>query len=281
MKPRNILLTASALAMTAAIAFAPEAHARKEKEELLKAGDAAAIGEAIALELDSRDLGYESQISTMEMILRDAHGGENRREMESRQLERPALDVGDKSLLVFYTPSDLNGTAFLSFAEILTPDDQWLYLPSIKRVKRISSKNKSGPFVGSEFAYEDITGNEVGKYSWTYEGTEDCPVMEGECFKLTSVPKYEHSGYTKRIVWVDTKELRADKIDFYDRKDSLIKTQTFNDYHLHLDKHWRADRWEMKNLQTDKSTTLLFKDYKFKSGLTDADFTTAGLRRVR
>lgn len=140
--------------------------AEKNKEQLLTNESPELIGEAIAIELDDRDIGFINQISKMEMILNNAYGQKNTRVMEARILERPARDVGDKSMLVFFNPSAINGTALLSFAEILEPDQQWLYLSALKRVKRISSKNKSGPFVGSEFAYEDITGNEVGKYSW-------------------------------------------------------------------------------------------------------------------
>ncbi len=256
-------------------------YAEVSKDELIKAGSPEEIGEAIAVEFDNRDLGFESQVSKMQMILKNAHGGENRREMEARIFERQPRDIGDKSMLVFFNPRDINGTALVSHANILEADDQWLYLPAVKRVKRISSKNKSGPFVGSEFAYEDITGNEVGKYAWRYDGLEPCPILGTECFKLTSTPKYKHSGYTKRIVWVDTEEFRVDRIDFYDRKDELLKTQTYHSYSEYLDKHWRADSWKMVNHQTGKSTDLLFENYQFKTGLTDKDFDKAALKRVR
>lgn len=256
--------------------------AEKSKDQLLTAESPEVIGEAIAIELDERDIGFENQISKMEMVLSNAYGQKNTRIMETRLLERPARDVGDKSMLVFFNPSAINGTALLSFAEILEPDQQWLFLPALKRVKRISSKNKSGPFVGSEFAYEDITGNEIGKYSWRFEGLEACPVTtELECFKLTTIPKYEHSGYTKRIVWVDVNEFRTHQIDFYDRKSSLIKTQTFHGYKEYLNKFWRADLWKMINHQTGKSTELYFKDYQFKTNLSDKDFRKSSLKRVR
>jgi outer membrane lipoprotein-sorting protein len=256
--------------------------AEKSKEKLLSGESAEVIGEAIAIEQDDRDIGFVSQTSEMEMILRNAYGQENKRVMEARILERPERNIGDKSMLVFFNPSAINGTALLSFAEILKPDQQWLYLPSLKRVKRISSKNKSGPFVGSEFAYEDVTGNEVGKYSWQFEGVESCPVeTKFECFKLTTIPRYEHSGYTKRIVWVDVDEFRIDQIDFYDRKKSLIKTQTFHDYNEYLGKFWRADLWKMVNHQTGKSTELHFKNYQFNTSLADSDFSKASLKRVR
>ncbi len=75
-------------------------------------------------------------------------------------------DDGDKSLFVFDEPRDVQGTAFLIHAHREDADDQWLYLPALKRVKRISSANRSGSFMGSEFAYEDMTAQEVEKFTY-------------------------------------------------------------------------------------------------------------------
>jgi outer membrane lipoprotein-sorting protein len=258
------------------------AYAERSKDELLMLGSSEEVGEAIAVEFDDRDLGFVDQRSVMNMTMKNAYGEESYRKMTTRTLERQDRSMGDKSLIVFESPRDVKGTALLSFAEILEQDEQWLYLPSLKRVKRISSNNKSGPFVGSEFAYEDITGNEIGKYSWKFLAIEECPGKEGvECFKLEARPKYEYSGYTKRIVWVDTEEFRVQKVDFYDRKDALMKTQNFIDYKQYLEKYWRADKWTMNNHQTEKRTDLEFTFYEFKTGLTDADFTQAALKRIK
>lgn len=252
----------------------------KTADELLASGTPESQGEAIALEFDERDIGFESQRSAMKMILRNKQGQESTRAMRTTTLEEPSRDEGDKSLIIFDSPGDVKGTALLSHAKILEPDNQWLYLPALKRVKRISSKNKSGPFVGSEFAYEDITGNEIGKYSWKYLTKETVNGLE--CFKLESTPKYENSGYTKRLVWMDTKAFRLQKIEFYDRKDALLKTQTYSGYKQYLDKFWRADVWKMINHQTDKSTDLMFENYEFKiDGLSEKDFRKNVLKRIK
>ena len=96
--------------------------------------------------------------------MRNKAGREATRALRITTLEIPDEQVGDRSLIVFESPPDIDGTALLSHAKILDPDDQWLYLPALKRVKRISSVNKSGPFVGSEFAFEDFTALELNKY---------------------------------------------------------------------------------------------------------------------
>ncbi len=266
--------------LSVSIAASPlTAAAKKTAEELLASGTAEEQGEAIAIEFDERDIGWEDVEVDMEMVLKKASGQETSRIQKIRILQNPGREEGDKSLISFSNPRDVKGTALLSHAKILDPDDQWLFLPALKRVKRISSNNKSGPFVGSEFAYEDITGNEIGKYSWKYLATEPCGDLQ--CFKLETKPKYEHSGYSKRIVWIDTEHFRQQKVDFYDRKDELLKTQSNIDYKQYLDAFWRADIWEMVNHQNGKSTTLRFKEYRFKNGLDENDFTQAVLKRVK
>ncbi len=125
-------------------------------------------GLEIVTAADQRDSGWKHLTSEMEMILRNRTGKESRRKMTSRQLE--VEGDGDKSLSLFKEPRDVAGTAMLTFSYGLDADDQWLYLPAIKRVKRISSKNKSGPFMGSEFAFEDIGSPEIENFptdSWT------------------------------------------------------------------------------------------------------------------
>ncbi len=131
-------------------------------------------GYAIAARADRSDRGFGDSVVDLEMVLRNKAGKEARRILEIRTLEIPDENVGDKSLIVFESPADIKGTGLLSHAKILEPDDQWLYLPALKRIKRISSVNKSGPFVGSEFAFEDFTALELNKYDYKYLRTEAC-----------------------------------------------------------------------------------------------------------
>ena len=130
------------------------------------AEDPVVKGEAVARESDRRDLGFGDTKVELRMILENRRGQTSERRLRIHTLEVPDEKDGDKSLVIFDVPRDIRGTALLSYSHILDPDDQWLYLPALKRVKRISSSNKSGPFVGSEFAYEDITAQELKKYSF-------------------------------------------------------------------------------------------------------------------
>ena len=234
-------------------------------------------GMAIAIEADKRDTGWKDQKTVNKMILRNRHGKKTVRETHGQALE--VKGDGDKTMIVFDTPRDVKGTAFLSFTHATKPDDQWLYLPALKRVKRISSSNKSGPFVGSEFAYEDLSSQEIEKY--TYKFIKDDKFEDRDTFVIERYPEYKHSGYTKMIAWVDKEMYQPLKIDFYDRKNKLLKSLTYFEYKQYLNKFWRPSRMEMVNHQTGKSTTLLWLSYKFKNGLKSRDFDRNSLKRAR
>lgn len=236
-------------------------------------------GLAIAREAERRDLGFQDSTANLKMILKNAHGETSTRTLRIKTLEVPGEEEGDKTFTIFDEPRDVSGTALLSFSHIIEPDDQWLYLPALKRVKRIASANKSGPFMGSEFAYEDFTAQEVAKYTYRYLRNEPCGSLE--CFVVERFPVYEHSGYTRMIAWIDTEEYRSWKIEFYDRKEDLLKTLTFSDYKQYLGKFWRSLDLSMENHQTGKSTKLQYDGYRFRTGLTEADFTRDKLKRVR
>jgi hypothetical protein len=244
---------------------------------LASAATPAEKGHAIAVEADSRDKGFGDSTAGMDMVLRNRQGDESRRELRVRTLEVDG--DGDKSLSIFDAPADVKGTAFLTYSHITGLDDQWLYLPSLKRVKRISSKNKSGPFMGSEFAYEDIASDEVEKYTYLYLRDEALAGMD--CFVIERRPVDPNSGYTRQVVWIDKQEYRPQQVVYYDRKNALLKTLTFHEYRQYLDRFWRAQRMEMVNHQTGKSTTLSWGDYRFRNGLTDRDFDQNSLRRAR
>ena len=234
-------------------------------------------GLEIAVEADRRDQGFQDSRADMLMTLRNKQGDESIRYVRVRTLE--VEGDGDKSLSIFDKPRDVKGTAFLSFSHPTGIDDQWLYLPALKRVKRISSKNKSGPFMGSEFAYEDIASQEVEKYTYKYLRDE---TLNGiDCFVIERYPAYKHSGYTRQVGWINKAEYRPEKIVFYDRKNTLLKTLTYDGYQQYLDKFWRADNMFMENHQTGKSTRLGWSDYKFRTGLKDRDFNKNSLKRAK
>lgn len=234
-------------------------------------------GLTISKEAKVRDIGWTDSSAELKMTLKNQHGETSTRQMRLKSIE--LLDDGDKSLTVFDSPNDVKGTSFLSFSHLEGNDDQWLYLPALKRVKRISSRNKSGSFMGSEFSFEDLTSFEVEKY--TYQYLRDEPCNNETCWVIIQFPIDKYSGYKRRIVWIDQSEYRVHKTEFYDRKDSLLKTLTFNHYRQHINKFWRADKLEMVNHQSGKSTILEYNGLQLKTGLDDKDFNKNALKRAR
>ncbi len=234
-------------------------------------------GLEIALESDRRDMGFGDSTAELEMVLTNRHGETSHRQMRMRALEVEA--DGDKTLITFNQPRDVKGTSFLSFTHKSGADDQWLYLPALKRVKRIASNNKSGPFVGSEFAYEDLSSQEIEKYRYKYLRDED--YAGSPAFVVERYPVDPKSGYKRQVLWIDKDEYRTQKMDFYDRKDSLLKTLTFRGYQQYLDQYWRADRMYMVNHLTGKKTELLWKGYVFGNGFTSRDFDQRSLQKAR
>lgn len=235
-------------------------------------------GLAIAVEAERRDQGFGDQVTDMVMILRNRNDQESRREITNKILE--VKNDGDKSLSIFHTPHDVRGTAFLTFSHKSGDDDQWLYLPALKRVKRINSRNKSGSFMGSEFSYEDISSQEIEKYTYKYLRDE---ILDGrECTVVEYYPvDQENSGYSRQVVWRDKKEYRIWKVEYYDRKNSHLKTLTLADYQQYLGRYWRAKKLHMVNHQNGKSTDLLYKNYRFQTGLKERDFNKNRLQRAR
>ena len=234
-------------------------------------------GLEVAIEQDLIGQGWGDSQANMLMVLKNQHGDESRRELKMKALE--VIGDGDKSLAIFDQPRDVKGTAFLTFSHIEGADDQWIYLPALKRVKRINSRNKSGPFMGSEFSYEDIASAEVAKYDFNFLKEEK--INNQDCYVIESFPRDKNSGYTRIISWIDKEHYRAQKIEFYDRKKSLLKTLNTSDYQLFLDKYWRPTSSHMVNHQTGKSTTMSFSDYKFSNGFSESDFSKNSLKRAK
>jgi hypothetical protein len=257
--------------------------AERCKDTLDTAALAAAVekGTAIALAAEEYDSGFGDTESEMHMTLYNRHGESATRDLRQRALEMEGLDVGDKSMVIFDRPRDVAGTAMLTFSKVLEADDQWMYMPAIKRVKRISSKNKSGPFMGSEFAFEDFSGQEFGKYAYRFLREEACPGAEDlMCAVVERYPLYENSGYVKQIGWSDDMH-RNYRTEFYNRRCDLLKILTASDFRQYLDHYWRAHKLRMENQLTGKATDLTWDTFKFGVGLSESDFNQNSLKRAR
>ena len=218
--------------------------------------------------------GFKSAKSQMQMTLINANKQRRSRDMSMMTLENPK---GNKSLMTFLSPADVKGTKFLNHEHINKDDDQWLYLPALKRVKRIASSSKSGSFMGSEFSYEDLSSFNPKKY--IFKGDAKIGTLNGEKVYIGErIPKSKNSGYTKEVSYVDAKTFLIKKVDYYDRKHELFKTATFDKYKKIKGK-WRVVQMTMVNHQNQKKTILIWKNEKIKLHLRDRDFNKRVLKK--
>ena len=234
-------------------------------------------GLRLALAASAKNEGFGDFTAELTMLIRDKRGGESTRQMRFKVLEVP--EDGDKSLFIFDQPRDVRGTALLTHAHVDAPDDQWMYLPALKKVKRISASERSGSFMGSEFSYEDMRAGEVSEYTYKYLRDEACGDLT--CSVIEQFPMSEKSGYSRKVIWQDTTEYRTWKMELYDRRDSHLKTLTFSRYKQFENKFWRAEEQTMENHLTSATTILQWNEFKFGNNLDDSEFTQTALRRIR
>ena len=228
----------------------------------------------VAQKADKVTDGFESSVAKTEMILINASGQKSVRQLEMKTLEG---EHGDKTISTFLTPADVKGTKTLTHEHTDRDDDQWLYLPALKRVKRIASSNKSGSFMGSEFSYEDIGNQNYEKFTYAGDATE--VTLNGMlCYMGERIPKESSSGYTKQVLWTAKESLLIQQIEYYDRKSELLKTAVFSE-HKEIDGVWRIGKIEMKNHQNDKATVLTWNEDNIKVGLTEKEFNKRVLKQ--
>ncbi len=244
----------------------------------LTALDPLEAGARIMAAADAAENGFGNLTVDLDMILRTANGREALRSLTIAQLEVPG--DGDRTLVTFDQPKAIRGTGLLSHAHGDRLDDQWLYLPALRRVKKIGARNRSGPFLGSEFSFEDLTSQPLAKFSDRFLGLVPCEA--GRCYQIKRVPLDEFSGYSWQTLWVDSDALRVRRIEYFDRQERLKKVLVADGFEQHQGRFWRATNMEMTNVRTGKSTVLRWRNFRYGGDLSAArDFSVNALQRVR
>lgn len=253
-----------------AAGLAPQLTAQTESAETR--------GLRIATEASARAGGYQDVTASGEMTLRTASGQNATRRFETRWISTGPGRT--RSLMVFDWPGDIRNTALLTHAYEGRNDDQWLFLPAMDRVRRISGSGRSGSFVGSEFAFEDMVDQEVDKFDHTWVSDGACPTG-GSCHIIDRLPNTRSSGYSRQRIWLDQAHLRLQQVQYFDRRGAHLKTLTISGYSQHAGRWWRPQRMDMSNHLTGASTRLDWGGYMFNQGLSPNAFTTNALGRIR
>ena len=234
-----------------------------------------ADGRAIAAEANRRATGFGDFSAELRMVIRGKEGDERTRELMIRTLNHG--DGEERTVVRFHAPRDLRRTALLSVTHTDGSSDQWLYLPALQRVNRIVGAGRTGSFMGSEFAYEDVGAMGVDQYTYRLVGTE---TLDGLLvWVVERRPKDSASQYLRQVVWYDQEQYRVLRIDYFDRRDALLKTLRLRGFRQYQTRFWRPDEMEMINHQTGASTILTWQKYVFGIGLTARDFEPGRLDR--
>jgi predicted RND superfamily exporter protein/outer membrane lipoprotein-sorting protein len=204
-----------------------------------------------------------------------------RKTFGATKLQDNGLD--NMRMVRFLSPPDVKGTVTLLIEHADKDDDIWIYLPALKKVRRLVSSNKKDSFVGTDFSYGDVIGHKVEEWDHRLLGEE--VVDEQPCYMIESVPKSESvqssSGYTKRLTWIRKDNFVDIKREFWDQAGQLLKTSRFTDVQLvdPAQGKWQPMRLEMTNVQTGHQTVLTFENFKVNLGIKDDVFTTRYMER--
>lgn len=205
-------------------------------------------------------------------------GRERVRETRSYWLDLRGGDdsLRSKRLIVFDTPTPLEDTSFLVWSDgrIETDDRRWVYLPALRKVRRIAGRDRGKSFAGTDFNYEDLSDLHVDEESHTLLGQS-----EGEpttYWLVSSIPRDSASPYSKRIRWVHPDHYTTDRIEFYDHHERLLKTLVVE--WQRVDEIWAWQRLDMRNHKTGHATIVDIVGVEHGLGLDDEVFSQNRLR---
>jgi len=187
----------------------------------------------------------------------------------------------DKILVRFLAPRDVENTGLLTWEGKDGNDDQWLYLPTVKKPKRIAASGKKNRFLGTDFSYEDLRAENVAVNTYALVGSE---AVDGvDCFVIDATPATERqaadSGYSRRRIWVRKDTLVTVKREYYDKQAKLEKVETHRKLVNVAGPVWRADEIEMHDVGNGTRTLITVENRAVNRGLKDDFFTETELIR--
>ncbi len=216
----------------------------------------------------------DDQTSNLTMTLENKSG-----KQRIRKIKQFTKDMGkvEKSIMFFQSPADVKNTSFMSWSyESDKSDDQWIYLPALKKTKRISSDSKSDYFMGSDFTYDDLGDRKLDADTHTLLRSE---TLDGVYYYVVeSVSKDEDYMYSKAITWIRKDNFIGLQKEFYDEDGDLLKILSIKEF-KEISGILVITNSEMKNVQKDHKTMMILSDIKVNTGMSDSKFTERMMMR--
>lgn len=220
----------------------------------------------------------EETLVRMELITKSGSTKERKLQMYSLKEESGLT----KAAIKFIEPADIRGVGLLTWEQAADKeDDQWIYIPAARRVKRIAAGGKKNDFMGTDFAFEDLRAERLDDHEYKLLDPE---TVEGnECHRIEATPandkERKESGYGKRIFWVRKDILMTIKTEFYDNKDRLIKIGTSHDFKQVQGDVYRAESSEMETLRQGTKTRMVTESRSLGPAFDASLFTQQALSR--
>lgn len=218
----------------------------------------------------------DNRKSTMQIELINKRGKKRIRSFVSF-----SMDIGKdkKSIMFFKSPADVKGTGFLTW-EYDNPnkeDDRWLYLPAMKKTRRISGASaKKDYFMGSDFTYDDMGGRNIDED--THKLLKEEKLDTFDCWNIISTPKDPKDMYSKKVSWIRKDCLFAHKVEYYDKMGNLLKTLKISNI-KQIDGFWTSQKLHIVNHQTNHQTILLISETKYNISIDETLFTVSNLEK--
>ncbi|MBO8131594.1 MAG: outer membrane lipoprotein-sorting protein [Candidatus Marinimicrobia bacterium] len=223
---------------------------------------------------------YKTAVAKSRMILINKRGQKRERTVVRFEEDYEKGDVDKKTLVVFDYPNDIRGTALLVWSYNIPSkdDDRWLYLPAVKRVKRIAGKSKSEYFMGTDFTYDDLGGRSLDEDKFELIGKE--VIDSVECFKIEAIPLEKEPTYSKRILWVLPEKWVIKRVDYFDNNGNLLKRMVC-DRLENANGRWLYTKLQMNNIQKKHKTIIEIEDIAYDKPLEENIFTVSMLESGR
>lgn len=231
-------------------------------------------GREIAQKVQDKARQFQDVVSTVEMVTTEPDGKTSVNEMSIKLLQQ---DNGNttKSLIIFQKPVRQKGVALLTHTYENKDDQQWLYLPNTRRVKKLADSGRKGSFMGSEFTYNDLVPQSVEDYDYALLG--EASLNGAQHWLLERTPRASNAAFKKHKLWIDQKTLIASKTEFYDINGGLQKTLTTEDFQSDAKGRIHPAKLSITNHKSRRTTVLADKQYQTDIGLKDTDFTEVAL----
>lgn len=220
-----------------------------------------------------------TSVANLKLVIETVHGGEVYTKVRELIRYKKDYDSGEytsKTMLRFVKPLIAKGIGYLSWQYRNGDYEQWLFLPRLKVAKKISRKDKSHSFMGTEFSYEELSGRDLDAAVYSLVDQDTC---DGDsCYVIDATPLGE-SQYSRRRIWVNRRQWIIKRVEFFNDREQKVKILSLPE-HEKISGYWTVKSMIMRNLQNGNKTTLTLSDVRYNTGLRDDFFTETFLVKL-